>query len=223
MPFGAKAGFARLAVMLIGGAAPMLFVRNASAFPALAPTVAGPQLYGRCFLEKSRLAGVPDVSPFCSLSLPLSLTSPIGRLFFFFFSLSCDGTQLRSLRTSVAVDGTYLRRRLSWTMHSTLSHRQLLHGIPSTTSQRTLRARHDAQARAARRFVTLPSPLACVRFFGDCVVSVAGAAGGAIELGGAAGDTGDGVSPLSDMVKSVTGPGPGSGGAEGGRRRSGGR
>lgn len=29
----------------------MLFVRNASALPARAPTAAGPQLYGRFFLE----------------------------------------------------------------------------------------------------------------------------------------------------------------------------
>jgi hypothetical protein len=39
-----------LAVM-IGGTAPMLFVRNASALPARAPTADGPQLYGRFFLE----------------------------------------------------------------------------------------------------------------------------------------------------------------------------
>ena len=36
---------------------------------------------------------------------------------------------------------------------STLSHRQFPQGAPSTTSQRTLRARHETQARAARRFV----------------------------------------------------------------------
>jgi hypothetical protein len=38
---------------------------------------------------------------------------------------------------------------------STLSHLQFPQGAPSTTSQRTLRARHETQARAARRFVTL--------------------------------------------------------------------
>jgi fructose-bisphosphate aldolase class 1 len=38
---------------------------------------------------------------------------------------------------------------------STLSQRQFPQGAPSTTSHRTLRARHDTQARAARRFVTL--------------------------------------------------------------------
>ena len=36
---------------------------------------------------------------------------------------------------------------------STLSQRQFPQGAPSTTSHRTLRARHDTQARAARRFV----------------------------------------------------------------------
>lgn len=54
---------------------------------------------------------------------------------------------------------THFRRRLSCTMHSTLSHRQLPHGAPSTTSQRTLRARHETQARAARRLVILGAPL----------------------------------------------------------------
>lgn len=49
----------------------------------------------------------------------------------------------------------FFLRRLSWTMHSTLSQRQFPQGAPSTTSHRTLRARHDTQARAARRFVTL--------------------------------------------------------------------
>lgn len=38
---------------------------------------------------------------------------------------------------------------------STLSQRQLPQGAPSTTSQRTLRARHETQALAALRFVTL--------------------------------------------------------------------
>ncbi|KAK1655270.1 hypothetical protein BDP81DRAFT_1625 [Colletotrichum phormii] len=50
---------------------------------------------------------------------------------------------------------TYFRRRLSWTTHSTLSHLQLPQGAPSTTSQRTLRARQLTQARAALRFVIL--------------------------------------------------------------------
>lgn len=56
-------------------------------------------------------------------------------------------------------------------MHtSTLSQRQFPQGAPSTTSQRTLRARHDTQARAARRLVTLcggaspPSPVIDARF-----------------------------------------------------------
>jgi hypothetical protein len=43
---------------------------------------------------------------------------------------------------------------------STLSHRQLPQGAPSTTSQRTLRARHETQARAARRLVIFCDPLA---------------------------------------------------------------
>lgn len=87
-------------------------------------------------------------------------------------------------------------------MHSTSSHLQLPQGAPSTTSQRTLRARHDTQARAARRFVTLPSATTELRFFGDDEVSVAddGAGGGDIELAGPE-DRGDGVSPLSDIVE----------------------
>lgn len=40
-------------------------------------------------------------------------------------------------------------------MQSTLSQRQFAHGYCSTTSQRTLRALQEAQARAARRLVTL--------------------------------------------------------------------
>lgn len=54
---------------------------------------------------------------------------------------------------------THLRRRLSCTMHSTLSHRQLPQGAPSTTSQRTFRALQDTQARAARLLVTFWPPL----------------------------------------------------------------
>lgn len=50
---------------------------------------------------------------------------------------------------------THFRRRLSWTMHSTLSHLQFPQGKCSTTSHRTLRALQDAHARGARRFVTL--------------------------------------------------------------------
>lgn len=101
---------------------------------------------------------------------------------------------------------THFRLRLSWTMHSTLSHLQLLHGTPSTTSQRTLRARHEAQALAARRFVTLPSDVVdeavCVRFFGDDVGSgTAGAGAGDMEPVAPVDDRGDGVSPLSDIVK----------------------
>lgn len=53
---------------------------------------------------------------------------------------------------------SHLRRRLSWTMQSTLSQRQFPHGYCSTTSQRTLRALQEAQARAARRLVTLLFP-----------------------------------------------------------------
>lgn len=40
-------------------------------------------------------------------------------------------------------------------MQSTLSQRQFAHGYCSTTSQRTLRALQEAQARAARRLVIL--------------------------------------------------------------------
>jgi hypothetical protein len=66
---------------------------------------------------------------------------------------------------------THFLRRLSWTTHSTLSHRQLPHGAPSTTSQRTLRARHDTHARAARFLVTFAVPCCsdvdAVRFLDD--------------------------------------------------------
>ena len=97
---------------------------------------------------------------------------------------------------------TYFRRRLSWTTHSTSSHLQLPHGAPSTTSQRTLRARHDTQARAARRFVILPSAAIDARFLGDDDVSPTdgGAGGGDMEPVGADDDRGEGVSPFSDMV-----------------------
>lgn len=104
---------------------------------------------------------------------------------------------------------TYFRLRLSWTTHSTSSHRQLPQGAPSTTSQRTLRARHDTQARAARRFVTLPSEATDVRFFGDAAVSVVdgGAGGGDMELATPGDDRGDGVeSPLSDIVEGLYKP-----------------
>lgn len=82
---------------------------------------------------------------------------------------------------------TYFRRRLSWTIQSTLSQRQLPQGNCSTTSQRTLRALQDAHARGARRFVTLlalslgsavepdrffPCASAVVDFFAFAVVSV---------------------------------------------------
>jgi hypothetical protein len=50
---------------------------------------------------------------------------------------------------------THFRRRLSWTVHLTLSHLQFPQGNCSTTSHRTLRARQDAHARGARRLVTL--------------------------------------------------------------------
>jgi len=88
-------------------------------------------------------------------------------------------------------------------MHSTSSHLQLPQGAPSTTSQRTLRARHDTHALAARRFVTLPSEATDARFFGDVdAVSVVdgGAGGGDMELAGPV-DPGEGVSPWSDIVK----------------------
>ena len=95
-------------------------------------------------------------------------------------------------------------------MHSTSSHLQLPHGAPSTTSQRTLRARQDTQARAARRFVILPSAVMDARFLGDAAVSLAdvsvtddGAGGGDIDPAGADDDRGEGVSPLSDMVMTV--------------------
>lgn len=69
-------------------------------------------------------------------------------------------------------DVTHFRRRLSWTMQSTLSQRQFPQGNCSTTSHRTLRALHDAHARGARRLVTLlalsalslVSPVGPVRF-----------------------------------------------------------
>jgi len=48
---------------------------------------------------------------------------------------------------------THFLRRLSSTLQSALSHLQLPHGNPSTTSHLTLRARHIVQARAALRFV----------------------------------------------------------------------
>jgi hypothetical protein len=93
-------------------------------------------------------------------------------------------------------------------MHSTSSHLQLPQGAPSTTSQRTLRARHDTQARAARRFVTLPSATTEPRFFGDDDDEASavdeGAGGGDMELAGPE-DRGDGVSPLSDIVVAVEG------------------
>lgn len=65
---------------------------------------------------------------------------------------------------------TYFLLRDSCTTHSTLSHRQLPQGAPSTTSQRTLRARHDTQALAARLLVILAgvedSELTDKRFLG---------------------------------------------------------
>ena len=53
-----------------------------------------------------------------------------------------------------------MRRRLSWTTHSTLSHLQLPQGAPSTTSHRTFLALHDTQALAARLLVIFGPPLA---------------------------------------------------------------
>lgn len=105
----------------------------------------------------------------------------------------------------------YLRLRLSGTSQIEPSHLQLPHGEFSTTSQRTLRARHWVQARAARRLVTLFS--VPVRFFGDddddddevpddddvvgsavCVML-----GGDMERVGPV-DCGEGLSPCSDIV-----------------------
>jgi len=73
-----------------------------------------------------------------------------------------------------------------------------------------LRARHDTQARAARRFVTLPSAAIDPRFFGDAAVSAVddGAGGGDMELAGPEDDRGEGVSPLSDIVKKIAGQRP---------------
>ena len=96
--------------------------------------------------------------------------------------------------------GTYFRRRLSCTTHSTLSHLQLPHGAPSTTSQRTLRARHETQARAARRLVILGGPLGS-----DCealrFLPVVG------DRPAASGSTGDfmaaGVSALTEAASAV--------------------
>lgn len=92
---------------------------------------------------------------------------------------------------------TYFRLRLSCTTHSTSSQRQFPQGAPSTTSHRTLRARQDTQARAARRLVALPSPATEARFFEDDVGSVAeaGAGGGDMELACSDDDRGEGVSP----------------------------
>lgn len=67
-------------------------------------------------------------------------------------------------RASVPAKHRWSSRSCSCKRTSTLSHRQFPHGAPSTTSQRTLRARQDTHARAARRLVTLcggaspPSP-----------------------------------------------------------------
>lgn len=61
-----------------------------------------------------------------------------------------DGGKIRERQDGVQ---THLRRRLSCTMHSTLSHLQLPQGAPSTTSHRTLRALQDTQALAARLLV----------------------------------------------------------------------
>lgn len=54
---------------------------------------------------------------------------------------------------------TDLLRRLSCTMHSTLSHLQLPQGAPSTTSHLTFRLLQLMQALAALRFVTFVEPL----------------------------------------------------------------
>jgi hypothetical protein len=67
-------------------------------------------------------------------------------------------------------------------MHSTLSHLQFPQGLCSTTSQRTLRARHDTQALAARRLVFF-APLASVAVESDLFLVV-----------------GFSLSPLRDLV-----------------------
>lgn len=98
-------------------------------------------------------------------------------------------------------------------MHSTSSQRQFPQGAPSTTSQRTLRALQDTQARAARRFVTLPSVVPEVRFLGEAAVSVAEVAAGAeseagggdAEPAGPEDDRGEGESPWSDIMSVLVG------------------
>lgn len=84
---------------------------------------------------------------------------------------------------------THFRRRLSCTMHSTLSHRQFPHGAPSTTSHRTLRARHETQALAARLLVTFAgapgSPPLPARFLGAAAFAGAGLGGLIVVAAGA--------------------------------------
>ena len=69
----------------------------------------------------------------------------------------------------MGIRDAHFRLRLSWTMHSTLSHLQFPQGAPSTTSHRTLRALQETHARAARLLVILPAAFASVvesdRFF----------------------------------------------------------
>ena len=80
---------------------------------------------------------------------------------------------------------THFRLRLSWTTHVTLSHLQLPQGAPSTTSHRTLRARHETQARAARRFVTFAAPLGSVAVAGRFLEGVVSpSAVGVADAGG---------------------------------------
>lgn len=70
---------------------------------------------------------------------------------------------------------TYFLLRLSVTTHSTWSRRQLVHGEPfSTTSQRTLRARQQQQARDALRLIgrfaaDRPAAEAFLLFCGDAI------------------------------------------------------
>lgn len=109
----------------------------------------------------------------------------------FFFSSSGDGifqlklvkphTELHKLLPKIealAVSCSSLVPRTS-----TLSQRQFPQGAPSTTSQRTLRARHETHARAALRFVTLTTPPSAeLRFLTDTLLSVLLRGGGEGEL-----------------------------------------
>lgn len=98
---------------------------------------------------------------------------------------------------------THLRRRLSCTMHSTLSHLQLPQGAPSTTSHRTLRALQDTQALAARLLVifpfapTLVSEVEPVLCFCGLALPVAVEDGGGVALVENAGEFGPASTELA--------------------------